>query len=43
LIVAVIVLAYFGKSPTILEPMLYTGAGLIGFNTVVNIAKVIKG
>lgn len=27
----------------ILEPMLYTGAGLIGFNTVVNIAKAIKG
>jgi len=28
---------------SLLEPMLYTGAGLIGFNTVVNIAKAIKG
>ena len=43
LIVSVIVLAYMEKSPAILEPMLYTGAGLVGFNTVVNIAKAIKG
>lgn len=43
LILSVCVLAYFELSPAILEPMLYTGAGMIGFGTVVNIAKAIKG
>jgi len=43
LIIAVCCLAFLEKSPGILDAMLFTGAGLIGFNTVVNIAKAIKG
>jgi len=43
LIIVVCVLAILEKSPTILETMLYIGAGLIGFGTISKIATAVKG
>lgn len=43
LILTVILLAVFNQSPAIAEPMLYTGAGLLGLGTVANIVKATKG
>lgn len=42
LILTVCALAVFDKSPAIMDSMLLTGAGLIGFSTIVNIVKATK-
>ena len=42
MLITCIVAVYTKTEHTILEPMLYTGAGLIGFGTTVKIAQALK-
>lgn len=42
LILSVCASAIIGRSAEILEPMLYTGAALIGLGTTIKIAKALK-
>ena len=43
LLLCCIVSVCFKIEHSLLEPMLYTGAGLIGFSTTVKIAQALKG
>lgn len=43
MIIVVCACALMGKEHTVLEPMIYSAVGMIGFGTAVRIAEAIKG
>ena len=43
MILVVCVCAVMGKEHSVLEPMIYSAVGMIGFGTAVRIAEAIKG